>query len=146
MRLQDNVFAPHAAPTAGVSVASFHEVDGALVLGTPRAFDDLVARLIDLDEAAGRQNGKHGEILHADVAIGEVAVGKLRQVGEGNQAPLFDHASEIGGTAGGMNRASEGWGHDTKVGTLCIESGKSFVHGCLLRFPNTLIAAYYLGI
>ena len=100
MRLQDNVFAPHAAPTAGVSVASFHEVDGALVLGTPRAFDDLVARLIDLDEAAGRQNGKHGEILHADVAIGEVAVGKLRQVGEGNQAPLFDHASEIGGTAG----------------------------------------------
>ncbi len=44
----------------------------------------------------GGRIGIHREVLRADVAVSEFAVRELREVGDGNEAPLLDHASEIG--------------------------------------------------
>src|SRR5665811_782133 len=89
MRLQNNLLAAHAAPAAGMPLASFYKVDGTFVLRAPRAFHHFMPGFVDLDKAAGRQNRVHGEILGADVTISEFAVGKLRQVGDGDQSPLL---------------------------------------------------------
>src|ERR1035437_8566080 len=85
MRWQNDVLAAHAAPGAGMAVASFHKIEGTFVFRAPGSFPRLVLRLVDLYETAGRQNRIHGEIVGADIAVGEIAVGKLRQVGDGNQ-------------------------------------------------------------
>jgi hypothetical protein len=77
MRLQDHVILTHAAPAASVPVARLHKVDGAFVLGPPQTLHHLVFGFVDLDEAARRKNRVHGEILVADVAVGEITVGEL---------------------------------------------------------------------
>src|SRR5579863_5299418 len=95
MRLQDNVLAAHAAPAASMPLARLHEINGTLVFGAPRAFDDAVPRFIDLDKTSRRQDGIHREVLRSYVAVSELAVRELRQVRNWNQSPLFHHASEI---------------------------------------------------
>jgi hypothetical protein len=81
MRLQDNVIAAHAAPATSVPITGFHKVDGAFILGAPCTFHHLIPGLIHLNEAAGRKNRIHGEILVADVPVSKIAVRKLSQVG-----------------------------------------------------------------
>src|SRR5262252_6382825 len=95
MRLQDDFFLTHAAPRARVSVSRFHEVDRPLVFRSPCPFNNTVPSFIHLNEAAWRQNWIHGEIFGANVSVSEIAGGELRQIGDGNESPLLDHASEI---------------------------------------------------
>src|ERR1022692_1977087 len=78
MRLQDNVIATHAAPAASVPVAGLDKIYRAFILGTPRAFHHFILSFVDLDEAAGRKNRVHREVLVPDVAVGKIAVGELR--------------------------------------------------------------------
>src|SRR5580698_2699267 len=66
MRLKNHVVATHAAPAASVSVASFHKIDRAFIFRAPRTLHYLILCFIDLDEAAGRKNRIHGEILVPD--------------------------------------------------------------------------------
>src|SRR4029077_7696595 len=99
VRLQNNFFAAHAAPGTRMSVASFHKINGPLVFGTPRPFQDAIARFIDLNKTSRRQDRVHGEILSANISIREVTVGELGQVRDRNQSPLFDHPPKIGGAA-----------------------------------------------
>src|SRR5258708_9474396 len=97
MRLQDYVVLTHAAPAAGMSVASFHEINGALIFGAPQTLHYLILLFVDLNEAAGWKNRIHREILVADVAVGEIAVRELGKIGERHQAPLLYHAAQIRG-------------------------------------------------
>jgi hypothetical protein len=77
VRLQNHVIFTHAAPAASVPVARFHKIDGTFVLGAPQTLHHLAFGFVDLDEAAGRKNRIHGEILVADVAVGKITVGEL---------------------------------------------------------------------
>src|SRR5215469_4223597 len=117
MRLQDDFFPPHAAPRAGVTLASFYKVDRPLVFRTPYTFDDPVARFIHLDKTSRRQDGVHREILGPDVTVGEIAVGELGEIGDGNEAPLFNHATKIGGAAFVEARVHANWNsHRSEAG------------------------------
>src|ERR1700686_333568 len=80
MRLQNDLLAAHAAPAAGVAVASLHKINRTFVFGAPRSFHYLISGFIDLDETAGRQDGIHGEIIGADITIGEIGIGELREI------------------------------------------------------------------
>src|ERR1700758_1629444 len=95
MWLKNNFFAPHTAPRARMAVTGFHEVDGPLVFRSPRSFDYTIARFIDLNETCRRQDRIHGEILCSDIAVGEVAIGELLEVGDRNESPFFDHATQV---------------------------------------------------
>src|SRR5690348_10331088 len=95
MRLQNDLIPPHAAPAAGMPLSRFHKVNWALVLRAPGTFYDPVARLVHLNETARRKDGIHCEILRPEVAVGEIGRRKLRQIGEGDQSPLLDHAAQI---------------------------------------------------
>jgi hypothetical protein len=77
MRLQNNLFAPHAAPATGVAVASLHKINRAFIFRAPGAFYNAVFRFIHLNETSRRQNRIHSEILHADISVSEVAIGEL---------------------------------------------------------------------
>src|SRR5450755_2417563 len=95
MGLQNHFFATHAAPAASVALAGFYKIDGTLVFRAPGAFHHLILGLVDLYKTARRKNRIHGEILGADIAISEIGVGKLREVGDRNQSPLLDHATQV---------------------------------------------------
>src|SRR5438477_13070767 len=99
MRLQNDLLAAHAAPAAGVAFTGFYEINGTFILRTPRSLQYFISGFIDLDEAAWGQNRIHGEIVSANVAVGEIGVSKLREISDGHQSPLLDHPSQVGGAA-----------------------------------------------
>src|ERR1700720_1806632 len=82
MGLKNQFLAPQAAPAAGMPVPGFDEIDGTLIFRAPRSFNYLVAGFVDLNEAAGRQDGVHGKVLIANVAVGEISHSKLGKISE----------------------------------------------------------------
>src|SRR6266700_2151621 len=112
MRLQNDFFFAHAAPAAGMALPGLHKIDRTFVFRTPRAFHHSILGLVDLYETSGRQNRVHSEIVSAYVAIREIAVGKLGEVGQGDQSPLFDHAAKVGGATFVKARIETHWDMD----------------------------------
>src|SRR5260370_41802401 len=94
MRLQDYVVLTHAAPAAGMSVASFHEINGPLIFGAPQTLHYLILLFVDLNEAAGWKSRIHHEILVAVVAVGDIAVRELSKIRGRRHATRRSHAAQ----------------------------------------------------
>src|ERR1035437_1362979 len=100
MRTQREHWTIQFAPRANETIARLEEIDWALVFGTPAAFLDFPQRFIDLDEAPGKQQRVHGEVLGANVTVGIFALLKPLKGGQRHRSPLHDHAPYGAGRAG----------------------------------------------
>ena len=82
------------APSAGVAVAQFHKIDGAIKLRAPAERLNFAHALIHLHERTGPEKRMKSEILEADVTVEIVAEIEMLEQGDGDFAPDFDHARE----------------------------------------------------
>src|SRR5258708_39985593 len=80
-----------------MSLASLYEIYRTLILATPQSFHHFILALIHLNETARPQNRVHGEILVADISVGEITVSELRQIRQRHHAPLLHHAPQVRG-------------------------------------------------
>jgi hypothetical protein len=72
-----------------MAFSCLHKVNRLFVLQPPSACYDFSLRFIQVDEAAGRQDRLHCQILAADISVSRVELGKIFQVNERNRTPLF---------------------------------------------------------
>ena len=95
MGLKDERVEPERAPAAGESIAGFHEVNGALVLGTPLPLDDAGSGLIHLDKRAGLEDGIHGVVFIANEGVGVILGSEMAQHGKRECSPLLHHSAQV---------------------------------------------------
>ena len=93
--MQNDAIPVDLTPGADETITGLDEVNRALELRTPNAICDLVFGFVYLHKATRRKNRMHGEVFRSYVSIGISAVGKRRKIGEGNHAPLLDHACNV---------------------------------------------------